>query len=263
MQKWTWKKFYKYARSSDCAMLARLSDFPGAILVGGCQRSGTTLMARLIRRDSDMEIFNITKDDELDAALILSGLHQYKANKRVCFQTTYINECFYEYKQIERSQKIIWVIRNPYSVVWSMLYNWRRSALELLFEGCGREYLSSRESLIYNIIPRFSVSGIKKACLAYRSRLKEVAEITQWLPKDQLMLVDYDDFLKSPENEMNEICRFSGINYSQNLVSDVNPISKTKADRLSQSQRRLITELAMPEYDRARKIMDEMKKCQA
>jgi ligand-binding sensor domain-containing protein len=37
------------------------------------------------------------RDDELDAALILSGHVDHQQNGRYCFQTTYINECFREY----------------------------------------------------------------------------------------------------------------------------------------------------------------------
>jgi hypothetical protein len=36
-------------------------------------------------------------DNELDAALILSGRVAHEPQGRYCFQTTYLNECYSEY----------------------------------------------------------------------------------------------------------------------------------------------------------------------
>ena len=91
--------------------------FGGAILVTGCQRSGTTILSRIITRSDGMVDYWFGRDDELDAALILSGHVWHSPVGRYCFQTTYLNECYEEYFQCDLNQKIIWMIRSPYSVI--------------------------------------------------------------------------------------------------------------------------------------------------
>ena len=124
----SWAKFEKQIRKRDNRLLARLDDFPGSILVAGCQRSGTTAITRILREAIGMPPFSITRDDELDGALILYGHASSEFRGRCCFQTTYVNERVTEYSEHD-DFKLAWVIRNPHAVVSSMLYHWRRGAL--------------------------------------------------------------------------------------------------------------------------------------
>ena len=133
----TWKRFRKNVRDNGQRLLDSLDGFPESILVCGCQRSGTTMLTRVIRQADSIEKFHYTKDDELDAALILTGRIEPNTSGRFCFQTTYLNENYSEYFDHTSGHKIIWVIRNPFSNIYSMLYHWRRWALNELFVGCG------------------------------------------------------------------------------------------------------------------------------
>ena len=59
----------------------------------------------------------LTTDDELDAALALAGLVDLPLERRYCFQTTYLNERYEDYRTLDAGQRLIWVLRNHYSVV--------------------------------------------------------------------------------------------------------------------------------------------------
>ena len=72
-----------------------------------------------------------------------SGYVWHEPRGRYCFQTTYMYDRLEQYQLFASDSKVVWLLRNPYSVVWSMLHNWKRSALAELFAGCGRQALPS------------------------------------------------------------------------------------------------------------------------
>ncbi len=113
----TWQEFAKKVRSQGCNLLGSIENFPGSIVVTGCQRSGTTAIARIIKSSSEICNVQLCKDDELSDALLLSGQAKINSNGRCCFQTTFLNECLAEYKKLTDEHRLVWVIRNPYSVV--------------------------------------------------------------------------------------------------------------------------------------------------
>ena len=119
----SWKRFHKEVRLKGCHLLRMLGKFKNPVLVAGCQRSGTTILSRVITQSDGMVNYPSRPDDELDAALILSGVEEHESRGRYCFQTTYLNECYTEYFRDEYDYKLIWVLRNPFSVVYSMKYN--------------------------------------------------------------------------------------------------------------------------------------------
>ena len=144
-----WKQFAKRVRKTQRPLLLKLNEFPNSILVSGCQRSGTTMLTRLITKSDDVARFSSLKDDELEGALILSGLKSESQPKRHCFQTTYLNECYEQYFSVNDSFKLIWVIRNPYSTVYSLVHHWKRFALNELFQSCGVQMLTQKEEDVY------------------------------------------------------------------------------------------------------------------
>ena len=71
------------------SLLATLDDYLDPILVAGCQRSGTTALARLLKRADGMIDHAFGHDDELDGALLLAGYATRGTDGRHCFQTRY------------------------------------------------------------------------------------------------------------------------------------------------------------------------------
>ena len=163
-----WAQFDRRIRNGDVPLLAHLSRFPNAILVAGCQRSGTTVVTRILREAIEMPHLTFTKDDELDAALILIGAIAFETDSRCCFQTTYVNDHFLEYFEHD-NYRLIWVIRRPEAVVRSMLFNWRRGALNRLFRACGRHALNDKGSKRFKRFGTYGFSRAEMACLSYNS----------------------------------------------------------------------------------------------
>ena len=134
-------------------------------------------------------------DDELDAALILSGYVLPPTPGRYCFQTTYIDECYYEYFEHQQDFKIIWVIRNPYSVVYSLLYNWSPSALDGTFESCALNQLTGLYAKLFQLIGLRSISRARRACELYKSKTKQLLELFDVFGPDKILIVNYDELV--------------------------------------------------------------------
>ena len=130
-----WQQFTDFVRLSNRPLLEHLDDFNEPVLVTGCQRSGTTMLSQILTESAGMVNYGSDNSLELDGALILSGHseHEPLPNGRYCFQTTYLDDFYHEYFDHQGRFKLIWVIRNPASVVYSLLYNWPPRSLEGTF----------------------------------------------------------------------------------------------------------------------------------
>lgn len=252
----SWKKFRTTVRSSGYELFHSLGEFPDAVLVTGCQRSGTTILARIISQSEGMRTYAFTDDDELDAALILSGQITGMPNARYCFQTTYMYDHLNEYVERVAGQKIIWVLRNPRSVVCSMLYNWKTSALNELFMGCGIRYLT--EPYRYRL-QRFGALGVPRlirASLSYRAKLDEVFFLRDRLPESVLTIVDYDDMVNAKHRMLPDIYANIGLDYKPEYGERLRSTSLEKASRLADDARMMIDAICLDIYQSARRLIN-------
>ena len=252
----TWQKFHHGVRGRPGSLLSGLPRYANCVLVAGCQRSGTTMLTRLIASAPGFTRLALTADDELDAALALAGLIELPPESRYCFQTTYLNERYEDYRALGPGQRLIWVLRNPYSVVYSMLYNWQRFGLNELYEGCGVAHAAAprlrRAGLIWPLGP----SRLEKACLAYRGKVAQIRSIREMLSPEQLLTVDYDLLVNAPEHWLPRIFAFAGAPYEASYARLVRRAPAGKAQRLTARARRLIEQLALPTYLDCRKLAD-------
>jgi len=244
----TWQDFHGGVRKRKGVLLEALPRYPNCVLVAGCQRSGTTMLTRLIAAAPGFTRLALTADDELDAALALAGIIDLPPGHRYCFQTTYLNECYQEYRTLDSAQRLIWVLRNPYSVVYSMLHNWQRFGLNELYEGCGVPDTSDPRLRRAGLMWPFGPSRLEKACLAYRGKVAQIRAITEMLSPEQLLTVDYDLLVKSPEHWLPRIFAFAGAPYDATYAQLVRRAPANKASRLSTRARRLVEQLALPTY---------------
>jgi Sulfotransferase family len=244
----TWRRFHHGVRKRGRPLLMSLPRYSRCVLVAGCQRSGTTMLTRLIASAPEFSRLRLTVDDELDAALALAGLIDLPNDRRFCFQTTYLNESFHEYSRLEPDQRLIWVIRNPYSVVYSMLYNWKRFALNELYEGCGAPSANSPRLRRAKSMWPFGPSRLEKACLAYRGKVAQIVSIRRLLPPEQLLTVDYDLVSAAPNEWLPRIFQFVGASYDPVYAQEVRGGLSTKADALSFRARSIVERLALPTY---------------
>lgn len=245
----TWKRFHRGPRQLEKPLTARLADYPDAVLVAGCQRSGTTMLTRVIARSQAFRGLALTHDDELDAAIALAGYLDLPRGTRYCFQTTYLNERYPEYRTLGAGQKLIWVLRNPASVVYSMVYNWKRFALNELYRAT-RAAAAKREPGIdppglFGLLPP---ARSQKAVAAYVGKSAQILEIAHWIGPDRLLVLDYDELVKAPREWLPRVFSFIGEPYDPAYGAMVRGDSVNKAKRMSTKLRSAIEQLAMPTY---------------
>lgn len=191
----TWRQFAHQVRARQATLLDALGDFDDAILVTGCQRSGGTMLNRVIMGTEGIANFKFSKDEELDAAQILSGRVATKAKGRYCFQTTYLNERYAEYLR-HPNNRIVWSLRNPFSVAYSMVYNWRSFALNELFLTCGYGHMDHADRVRFQRFGIFGVPKIRRAAYAYAGKISQLFELSQTLSGDRLIVLEYDDLVQ-------------------------------------------------------------------
>jgi hypothetical protein len=253
----TWKQFRKKIRSKGCCLLKNLENYPNSIMVTGCQRSGTTILSRVINKSPEVVDYWRREDDELDAALILCGYEKPDSIGRYCFQTTYLNECYYEYFNHQNNDhKIIWVLRNPFSVVYSMLFNWSRFALNELFLGCGLEFLDEKDRRKLVKYGPWAIKRIKKACYAYNGKTKQIHHILNVLRDDTIMVVLYDDMVNNPAETFMNIFDFLGMEYDNRFINDIHNKSVGKKNQLSINDKKYVKKICESTYSSAKKVIN-------
>lgn len=252
----TWAQFDRKIRFSGRKLLGELDRFVNCVLVAGCQRSGTTALSRLLTASDGMVNFQFGTDDELDAALVLSGWVTQSSEGRYCFQTTYLNNSYPEYFE-HNNYKLIWVLRNPYSVIYSMLHNWRGGALNRLFRHCGHIYLPENEKWKYEICGAWAVTRLRKACLSYNAKISQTEALSKKLGPNRVMVIDYDDLIKNKLIILPKVYSYLGLRYREEYLSKLHTRSLSKADRFSESELRVIDAICHPYYQESRKYLTD------
>lgn len=250
----TWQKFSKNVRATQGRLLPRLGDFHDSILIAGCQRSGTTMLARIITQSEGMVNYWFGPDDELDAALILSGQVQHEVQGRYCFQTTFLNERYQEYFE-HPNYRMLWVLRNPHSVVYSMLHNWKSFGLNELFKSCGIHSLCEECQRRYRFFGTLGVPRLIRACSSYNAKTSQIIKLREHLAADRLQVVDYDDLVRNKLVILPKIYEFLAIPYENKYAEEIRSSSVSKSKRASRREKAAVEEICIPEYLRLRRLI--------
>ncbi len=255
----SWRAFDKTFRPSQERLLNRVPCLrDDLIFVAGCQRSGTTILTNVLMRSPVVNDYRTKLDSELEGALILAGaLPDLPSVKRSCFQTTYLNQSYGEYFEHKGRFKLVCVVRNPFSVVYSMVYHWKRRrdlrifALNELFNSVGKNGLKEKEKQRFEYLGAWGVSRIRKACLSYAQKTAQIFEIKLKLG-DDVMVVEYDDMVQNKNRVLPQVYSFFDMAYEPSYGSIVNPDSLGKANGLCSKERRVVEETCLDIYDRAK-----------
>lgn len=250
-----WAEFSLKVRSGGCHLLKRLRDFSDPILVAGCQRSGTTMLSRIITQSDGMTNYWFGPDDELDAALILSGYVGHLPEGRYCFQTTYVNSCYREYFEYAGRYKMIWVLRNPYSVVFSLLHNWTPDALARLFLECGVSLLQGKDAALYRTLGIRGIPRIRQACYGYVAKTLQIFDIAQNLDAESLKILDYDDLVTRKQTLLPALYDFIGVDFQSRYLRKISSGSLNKARQLPPNDTAVVQDICEPVYMRATNLM--------
>ncbi len=251
----TWKKFHHGPRAQSGPLLSCLGDYPTSVMIAGCQRSGTTMLTRVIAESQGYTALKITADDELDAALALCGVITLPKQNQYCFQTTYLNERYPEYRNIGPQQKLIWLVRHPDSVIRSMLYNWKNFALNELYQDCGLFPESADERVSNSKYPwPLGVRYAERACSAYAGKSRQILDIAEMIPAEQLLVLDYDDLLANPEQGLNLAFNFVGATLNPAVAASVKRQNSYAEKPFETSIARQISKTALPVYEQVRQL---------
>jgi hypothetical protein len=248
----SWAAFQTIVKRPDRPLLALLDDYADPILVAGCQRSGTTALARLLKRADGIVDHAFGHDDELDGAVLLAGQATRAADGRHCFQTTYLNDRFREYFQ-HRGFRLIWMLREPRSVVYSMLNNWKRGALNRLFEACGAEVLAQAGERPTLGSTWLGPSRLAKACASYVGKTAQTAELRERLGP-RIAIVDYDELVAKKHELLPSLCEFAGVKYDTRLADALHDRSVGKRERLGARDAEYVDRMCSDVYTRARQL---------
>jgi hypothetical protein len=247
----SWGAFHRVVKPGR-KLLARLERFPDAVLVAGCQRSGTTATTRLLARAEGVGDYRFGKDDELDAALLLSGYADLPATGRACLQTTYLNDRLEEYFEHD-GFRLVWLIREPRSVIYSMLFNWRRGALRRLYAACGRAEEKAQSSPWLGMDGDLFRSSFEMACAAYAAKTAQIFELARRLGSDRFLVLDYNDLVLDKERLLPMLFRFAELPFRQDFIEGLHSQALSRA-RWSKRQAERIEATCRPVYERAREL---------
>jgi hypothetical protein len=251
----TWDQFEEEVRLQGHPLLAKLDDFPNSILVTGCQRSGTTILSRIIMDSEQMTHYKSGFDDELDGALILSGFAvPVRVFGRFCFQTTYLNANYHEYFAHPNGHKIIWLLRNPFAVISSMLRNWQPATLGRLFDSCGSVFLSDAEKKQYKRFGLWMVARLRQACLSYKGTILQLFELHARFDQDRLLIVSYEDLVHK-KGILPEIYDFIDLEYKEKYSYRLQTQSFYRHKFLPHRAAATIEKVCIPVYNEALKLI--------
>ena len=253
----TWVQFSNEVRSKGCKLLKNLDDYPNSILITGCQRSGTTMLSRIVREsDGIVDYWSGNVDDELEGALILSGHLKWDVPGRYCFQTTYLNQCFHEYYQHHDGHKILWVLRNPYSTVYSLLNNWPARALENTFRDSVRINLRSKDKWLYKFGGDRLYNNLKKACLLYNWKVSQLFDLVPKLGP-AIQVIEYDDLVIEKERILPCIYDYVDLPYNPSYAEKIHESSIDKKKLLTAEESSTIKSICEFVYFKAKGLVDK------
>lgn len=232
----SWFDFYAALRHEP--LLAKLDDYPDALLVAGCDWAATTAVARLFKRLPCFADSSWGHDDELDGALLLAGRRERLTTGRSCFQTTYLRERYREYFEHD-GFKLVWVVREPRAAVSSLLANRERAlpprnALGLSGKSTGGQ----------------GASRLEKACAAYVASIRQTLELKERLG-ERIAVIDYDELSADRKRLLPALCRFASVNCDASLLRHLHGKSVRKGG-LANFEAAIVDQLALPAYRRAR-----------
>lgn len=244
-----WRWFAATVRSRGCHLLRAADDFERPIFVSGCQRSGTTLATSLIAASPDITTSHQGRDEELAGAYVLCGRRQPTSSGRYCFQTTYLNECYSEYQRVTSDYRLVWVLRRPESVVYSMVYNWARFPLNELFLSCGVPHLHDDDLIRFGRRGIFGLSPLRRACYAYIGKCHQFIEMSQSPQAERLIAFEYEDMIMETQDVLADLCGRLGIGMPAHSTFDqLKSDTLTKSSDLTTAARTVIHKLCAGVY---------------
>ncbi|MEQ8857279.1 MAG: sulfotransferase [Pseudomonadales bacterium] len=179
-------------------------------------------------------------DRELAGACVLAGLADVPDGRQV-FQTTYLNASYVEYLEADAEYQLVWLIRNPRSVVRSMVYNWSEFSLAELFKSCGTGAYEQFPAEFRTTRSR-ALARLTRACASYVGKNEQLHELAARIPS-RLTVISYDQLVQHPVEDLTTLCKQLGLNGAKQASTMLRKDSLDKHETLSPRERRAVDEL--------------------
>ena len=210
------------------------------------------MLAKTFNSHPEVYDFSWGKDAELDAAQLLAGYGEPKrlppTDARLCLQTTYLNERYHEYLEHQENFHLIWLIRNPHSVVYSMVYNWSRFALNEVFVSCGLQKADPTTKTRYDRFGCLGVPPIDRACYAYLGKLDQCNFLADRLDREYFLTIQYEELVQNREALTRKLYNFVGLPQLVATSENISQRSMQKSKNLSSKERDRIEQICCSQY---------------
>ncbi len=214
------------------------------------------MLARLFNQSEGMTPHWVEGDDELSGALLLAGMAESDASGRYCFQTTYVDESYPEYLQYKGDFQMIWVLRNPYSTVFSLAYNWPSEALNRTFEQAVLPGMAGLRGRFYRTIGGARIESLEKACALYSWKLAQLSILRKALGRENILVVDYDALVTEKETLLPFLYRFARLRYKPEYGEYIHTRSVGKRNALTRREQRIVERRCERVYQESAALVD-------
>ncbi len=205
--------------------MLKQAPFPNAFLIG-VQKAGTTTLNDWISQHPQVFCYNSLKD----IPLFVKFPQPDKLNKRLLLETpaydnepvifhSAVNYIFYPSlsQQIAAKQpkaKLILILRNPVARAISSYFYFKKMM---------RETRNIEEALIYQPKKDFEITRDNNdfTYIEHGFYYEQVKTCLEYFPKEQLLILDYEDLKKAPENLLQKVFLFLNVdeNFKPNLAA--------------------------------------------
>jgi hypothetical protein len=131
---------------------------------------------------------------------------------------------------------MVWTLRNPQSVVTSMVYNWKRFALDELFLACGFAEMDHVDRVAFLRWGKWGVPPLRRAAYAFVGKVKQLPVLAASLPAERLVVLEYDTLVRGRARWLPVLYQRLGMRYEPRHAELVSERSLGKRDRLTPSQ---------------------------
>ena len=139
-----------------------------------------------------------------------------------------------------------------------MLNNWPKYALREIFDNCVRPNLGMMDRLKEWAWDEEGYPLIKKAAHSYNARTSQVFELREHFSDDQMMVIDYDDFVSNKDVRLPQIYKFIDLPYHAEYAEQIHQKSKNKKNQFSAEDAALVEKICMPVYQKAKMLVKEL-----
>lgn len=225
--------------------LASITQPKSAAFVFGCQRSGTGLMLAVLQKSLYSHIYPEENTEVYAYAdtRVYSAQHVAKLTKSshrpvTVFKPLNDSQLAHDLLDTVKNSKAIWMYRDYRDVINSGLAKWQ-GGWKIIIEAIANDDLSDPINKMYtekvpdgvlNVIRSFKDQKLTNhdgAALLWYLRNKLYFELNLD-DHDDILLVNYEKLVSSPEAEFGEVFRHFGLPFSQRYTSNVHSSSIRK-----------------------------------